>query len=280
MRQRTLCAAARFPAPSAPLRPFPHPLLHRCSTPRTLCTAAPHLAPFAPLLPSPQLPLGISTGLANAVGNELGAGRPEKARRLAVSGMSTGVVVILVYVGGVLLCAAPLARLFTADPEVLRGAAQMWPSFCLFTLISGPFALVLGLNRGLGLTRQIAICVITILWPGAPTKTRPIPSPPSTRPPSLPALIAPCHTVYNVGARARSRRFVGSLVGADAGASVAGSGVYLHVVGDGLGDVRRPCRLAAALGRGHTQQRRQNRQPNAVARGRDGHGHQRAGGCR
>ena len=48
----------------------------------------------------------------------------------------------------------------------------MWPTFCAFLLVSGPFALVMGLNRGLGLQRANALCVLCVVWPvGAPLVT-------------------------------------------------------------------------------------------------------------
>ena len=59
----------------------------------------------------------------------------------------------------------PIATLFSSDPAVLSAAGALWPAFCGFLATSGPFALMLGLLRGLGLQRSFALCVLGILWP-------------------------------------------------------------------------------------------------------------------
>ena len=117
-----------------------------------------------------MLPLGLSTGLSNSVGNQLGARRPNDARRLARVGLAVGYATVVVVVALVFAGGGMLARLFSTDPEVLLAAEDMWKWFCMFMLISGPFALLLGLNRGLGLQRATAACVI-----GLRTCRRPLP---------------------------------------------------------------------------------------------------------
>lgn len=112
-----------------------------------------------------MLPLGLSTGLANSIGNHLGAGRVDDARRLATVGLLVGAATVTSYVLAAHFTGSQLARLFSSDPAVLAGAAQMWPSFNLFLVVSGGFALLLGLNRGLGLQRHTAVCVAVIMWP-------------------------------------------------------------------------------------------------------------------
>ena len=116
-----------------------------------------------------MLPIGLSTGLANSVGNKLGARQPIEARRLAATGLSVGVVTVGLYVAAMFVAGDALAALFSRDAAVLARTRVMWPWFCVFMLISGPFALMLGLNRGLGLQRATAACVLALVWPlGAP----------------------------------------------------------------------------------------------------------------
>lgn len=84
-------------------------------------------------------------------------------------GVLVSVATVLIYTCTIFATGPLLTRLFSADPDVLEGASAMWPAFSLFMLISGPFALLLGLNRGLGLQRQTAYGVVALLWPvGAP----------------------------------------------------------------------------------------------------------------
>ena len=116
-----------------------------------------------------MLPIGLSTGLSASIGNHLGAHQVGRAKALAVTGLTVGYATVLAYVALVFLSGDALARLFSTDEGVLASARAMWPWFCLFMCVSGPFALQLGLNRGLGLQRQNAICVVGVLWPlGAP----------------------------------------------------------------------------------------------------------------
>ena len=116
-----------------------------------------------------MVPLGLSTALANSVGNLLGARRVGDARRLVLTASAVGFATICAYTFGVWVAGRSLARLFTRDAKVLAATAHMWPWFCAFMLISGPFALIIGLNRGLGLQRHNAACVLLLVWPvGAP----------------------------------------------------------------------------------------------------------------
>ena len=57
------------------------------------------------------------------------------------------------------------ASLFSTDAAVHAAVAELWPSFCFFLFTSGPFALMLGLLRGLGLQKEFAMAVIFLLWP-------------------------------------------------------------------------------------------------------------------
>ena len=116
-----------------------------------------------------MLPIGLSTALSNSVGNQLGANRVVAAKKLAITGIGVGLLVVLLYTALVWLGGDALAAMFTTDPAVLAATREMWPSFIVFMFISGPFAMMLGLNRGLGLQRANAACVIGLVWPlGAP----------------------------------------------------------------------------------------------------------------
>ena len=117
-----------------------------------------------------MLPLGLSTGLANSVGNKLGAGQVKEAKRLTLIGLCVGGATVASYCSAVgFLGSRLIGGLFSQDAEVLAGAGEMWPSLTGFLMVSGAFGTVLVLNRGLGLQRANAICVLCIMWPiGAP----------------------------------------------------------------------------------------------------------------
>ena len=116
-----------------------------------------------------MVPRGISLTLANQVGNLLGAARVRDARRTAVVGVAASFIATGLYCAGIYVSGTLVAHQFTQDPRVLSEARLMWPWFCGLLLTNGPFGVISGLNRGLGLQRENAACVLLLLWPvGAP----------------------------------------------------------------------------------------------------------------
>ena len=116
-----------------------------------------------------MIAIGLSTALTNAVGAHLGAGEVDKARRVTAIGLGVGLLSVCVYAGCAAMARDLLTGCFSQDAAVLAAAADMWPSWSLFLLVSGTFALTLGLVKGLGLQKQMATLVICVLWPvGAP----------------------------------------------------------------------------------------------------------------
>jgi len=116
-----------------------------------------------------MLAIGLSTNISNAVGNGLGAGRVLHARRSCLTGLCVGGAVVLLYVALAWLARDGLIALFTRDAAVKASARHMWPDWCVFMLVSGAFALMLGVVKGLGLQKQLALLVLLLLWPvGAP----------------------------------------------------------------------------------------------------------------
>ena len=116
-----------------------------------------------------MLAIGLSTALSNAVGNALGAEKLGEARRVCLTGFSVGYLTVILYVGAAWLAQNGLIHLFTHDEAVAAAAVDMWRDWCVFMLVSGGFALMLGLVKGLGLQKQLAVLVVLGLWPlGAP----------------------------------------------------------------------------------------------------------------
>ena len=112
-----------------------------------------------------MLPIGIGTALANSVGNALGAGEPAQAKRVAAGGLLAGSFTVAAYCVGVFVLGDALARCYSQDEAVLAAAAELWPAFCGFMLVSGHFGVAIGLMRGLGMQRFNATCVVLVLWP-------------------------------------------------------------------------------------------------------------------
>ena len=112
-----------------------------------------------------MLALGISTAISNSVGSLLGASQVAEARASTATGLGVGVATVGAYVVGAFCARDGLVGLFSRDAAVLAAAAATWAPWCAFMLVSGVFALLLGLVKGLGLQRQMACLVVGVLWP-------------------------------------------------------------------------------------------------------------------
>ena len=130
----------------------------------------------APLLADSLLPLltmipfGLGIGLANGVGNLLGAGKPQEAWRLTQAAGTLTLVVVVSYATIVLLCQKLVIHQYTDDPEVEAGASQIWLFLSLDLVCDGTFMFMTGLCRGVGVQNRSAACVFICLWViGLPT---------------------------------------------------------------------------------------------------------------
>jgi putative MATE family efflux protein len=109
-------------------------------------------------------------GLANAgatlVGQNLGAGKPERAEDAVKIAMKFNVIV-LSFVGiGFVLCAQPLMRLFTTEPEVLAfGTQSLWIVSLAFPLYAAGMCFEAAFN-GSGDTWTPARLNFMCLWVG------------------------------------------------------------------------------------------------------------------
>ena len=116
-----------------------------------------------------MVPLGLSIGMANAIGRRLGAGAIAECKRLAATTLSLGVLIILTLSLCTYVARPFIFRLYTQSEGVMNLAEKIWPWLCLDLAFDNSFALLSSLNRGLGLTRRSAACIVLCLWPfGAP----------------------------------------------------------------------------------------------------------------
>ena len=112
-----------------------------------------------------MVPLGLSIGVSNAVGQLLGAGQVAKAKRLAMLSMALGVGLVCLVSASVFLARDPIVGGYTSDDEVIEGARRIWPWLFVDLFFDGAFALLSGLGRGLGLQRRTSACIVLCLWP-------------------------------------------------------------------------------------------------------------------
>jgi MATE family multidrug resistance protein len=111
-----------------------------------------------------MLPLAISMAAAVRVGNAIGRGEPEDAKRAAKSALALGVLAMSAS-GTLFLCLPwPLARLFTDLPDVLALAVTLIPIAGLFQVFDGLQGVALGCLRGMADTRVPMLIHLLGFW--------------------------------------------------------------------------------------------------------------------
>jgi MATE family multidrug resistance protein len=100
-----------------------------------------------------MVPLGVAAAAAVLVGQAVGRGDPEAARREASAALACGVGFMSVTAILLIGLAPFLARIFTADPAILGAAAALIPIAGVFQVFDGIQGVSGGILRGAGDTR-------------------------------------------------------------------------------------------------------------------------------
>lgn len=103
-----------------------------------------------------MVPLGISIASATRVGNLLGAHDREGAQRAAWAAVAMGAAFMSVSACVMFLLRAPIARIFSDDPEVIALAVSAFPAAAAFQLFDGTQVVGSGILRGMGRPRPTA----------------------------------------------------------------------------------------------------------------------------
>lgn len=111
-----------------------------------------------------MVPLGISSAAAVRVGQELGRGDPDAARRAGWSAIVIGVGFMAC--SGAIFVSIPkmIARLFTSDPAVIRVGAQLLLVAAAFQLFDGLQTVATGALRGAADTRTPMLANFVAYW--------------------------------------------------------------------------------------------------------------------
>lgn len=111
-----------------------------------------------------MVPLGISSAAAVRVGQQLGRGDPEAARRAGWSAIALGVG--FMSCSGLLFVSAPrlIARLFSPDPAVVRMGGTLLLVAAAFQLFDGLQTVATGALRGAADTRTPALANFVAYW--------------------------------------------------------------------------------------------------------------------
>lgn len=111
-----------------------------------------------------MVPLGIGTAGSVMVGRAIGAGRPDDARRVAVTTVVCGVGFMACTAVAFTLVPAWLARTYTNDAATIALAATLIPIAGVFQVFDGLQVVSIGLLRGTGDTRTPMIVNLVGYW--------------------------------------------------------------------------------------------------------------------
>ncbi len=111
-----------------------------------------------------MVPLGIAAAGAVRVGQEIGRGKPEAARRASGATLLLGLGFMMVTALLFLVFPGPLGRLYTGDPAVLALTSLLIPIAGVFQVFDGLQAVAAGVLRGAGDTRVPALLNLAGFW--------------------------------------------------------------------------------------------------------------------
>lgn len=111
-----------------------------------------------------MVPLGLAGAITVRVGNAIGRGDPEGARRAGLVGIGMAVVFALFSAAIILLFPEQIVRLYTADPEVIALGASLLLFGAIFQLSDGVQVAAAGALRGLKDTRIPMVYSVLAYW--------------------------------------------------------------------------------------------------------------------
>jgi len=111
-----------------------------------------------------MIPVGVAQATGVIVGQAVGRGDPEGARRAVGAGLATATAFMAVTAVMFLTLPGPLARIFSSDPTVVAAAAVLLPIAGVFQVFDGLQVAGAGALRGVGDTRVPMILNLVGFW--------------------------------------------------------------------------------------------------------------------
>jgi len=111
-----------------------------------------------------MVPLGISSAAAVRVGHLIGGGDPERAGHAGWSALACGAAFMSCAATAFLAIPVPIARIYTADPAVIRTSVTLLAIAAAFQLFDGCQIVASGALRGAGNTRTPMLCNLVFYW--------------------------------------------------------------------------------------------------------------------
>lgn len=110
-----------------------------------------------------MFPLGMGVALSNRIGvtltQSVSRAKAVTVATLVVSGVGFGFCTWLLFI-----FQKDIFELFTSDPDVLAGCAEIWPSVCVYFWSLVLFGVNTGIATGLGMQMTLGIWTLLFLW--------------------------------------------------------------------------------------------------------------------
>ena len=112
----------------------------------------------------------LGAAITSFVGQNLGAGRTDRAKDCVKQGMILAMIITIMLSGGILLAAKPLLRILTDDPAVISTTYEILTFFVPFYFIWTVIEVITAVLRGAGdavnpvIIIGLGICLFRIVW--------------------------------------------------------------------------------------------------------------------
>lgn len=111
-----------------------------------------------------MLPMGLSTALSIRVGNALGAGDPQQARRIAWNGIVLGLVIAAAAIAPIVLLRHGVAAVYSSDAAVRALAANLLLFAAFWQLFDATQVVAMGALRGYKVTLMPMLLMAVAFW--------------------------------------------------------------------------------------------------------------------
>lgn len=112
-----------------------------------------------------MIPLGISFAVTSLVGNSIGSGNIEKAKKYAIIAILTGMTIVGVLTVFVIVFKSSIPHVYTSDENVIEIVIQLLNIYICFSILDSIQIVEHGILKGLGKQKISSIICLIILYP-------------------------------------------------------------------------------------------------------------------
>jgi len=112
-----------------------------------------------------MIPLGISFAVTSLVGNSIGSGKIQRAKKYAIIGILTGMTIVGILTVFVILFKSSIPHVYTSDESVIEIVIQLLNIYICFSILDSIQIVEHGILKGLGKQKISSIICLIILYP-------------------------------------------------------------------------------------------------------------------